>query len=1579
MKILRFDRSCRRVASVVLSAIIVATLAPLPAQVAQAADTIQTLATSYQPTISETIDASGFKHPGMGFTKETLDNVRTQVRAQKEPWNTYFNNMLLSGAASKTPPIRNVDGADPSKPRTYGLYSQGVQGFFIQDANVAHTQAILYYVTGDETYRANAMRIIRLYEQMDPAQYVHYTDAHIHTGIPLSRMTAAAEILRYTSTQNPALAWTDDDTVKFSTNLVIPVMQTFNSCNCRFMNQHLYTTIGKMTGAIFTGNQDEYKQAVEWFTVNKDALDQGQNGSIKRLFRMVTHNDLTGEAVTPAVQHVEMGRDQAHGAGDLTNAEILARLMMSQGTKVDPVEGTVSTAPNAVGPYEFLDDRILAAAELFASYMIGHEIPWVPTASHTDAQGNPTISYRWVSGSYRGRTSQNIWELFYYYQYVRGIDMAQRAPNFTKFFAKRMSYNWDGVDGGGDFWFFIPKEAEAEGSRYLITAVTDPYREVEDRFTALGGSVTATQDGDASYLRVMATAEGSKFAVFGYGYGATHYGLRIRTNGIASMDIYGKPYTLPDTQGQWRYLIIPGNVDDFLPFTITGNGTTVDIDHIHVKSSTLLTPPAFKAGNADLSINTYTGATLATTADFSATDAAATDVLTYQAINLPQGASLDSGTGAFSWKPIQAGTYDFFVQVSDGTSIAVKRVSIVVDPDRQAMIARQTAAYKPDTLYVASTLATYNSAYADMMNTVGTSSDPDYFQKLDTLKSAVAGLEEMNPLLSDGSLNFTKMFVASDFGKDVANLVDNFSWSATPYSTGLVLTMDLGASFKIAANRFRVQGVVSFPERMGGVAIFGSDDKENWTRLTPGLTAIVDEIQDAPVQEDLKNKRFRFFKLHMLEPFTPVYQPVPLIQPSELRIFGSRFATINKLTTISLGSDQAIKGRIIPGQTVKLSFKSTEAINNVSATIQGQPATVSTLDNLNWTATIVTNATTALGPVKFLLNYQTAAGESAEPAFFTTDNSSLFIADNANLIGNVLDLTTVTDSANRNVADARATAALLFDSNISSGTDYRLNGSGSGGWVSFDFRNGSTATLSRVDVLGRPGQGGRMNGAVVQGSNDYASWTNISTFARGTEDWQTLAIATPTPYRYIRMFNANAWFGNMSELRLYGVVESSNKIASASISSAQALRNRIVAGNTVKLSFTAKEAINNVSATIHGVSATVSTTDNINFTATATVPQGLAAGAVKLEVSYKTQAGKDGFPLTATTDGSALNLADESDLIRNISTVATLIDSTMNRSPALTKTIVDSLFDSNISTASDFRIGGSNSGIGSYIIFDFKTGNQVKLSSVELLARQDQTLRAKGIVFQGSNDNASWTTIAGAGVQTQDWQTFAVSSAVPYRYIRIYNAANWVGNMAEVRLHGSLQGADTTAPVTTATAPQGTATGDATVSFTAVDNAGGAGVAATYYKVNGGAQQTGTSVVLSTSGAHTVSYWSTDWAGNIEQAQSMTVKVDKFDDVTSAASITRSGLTMNRFTSKYSGTVTITNTSGQTLASPLQLRLLALTAGVTLDNPSGMQDGMPYITLPGALAPGQSVTVTTTFSNPSKASIGYTAKLVSVK
>ncbi len=67
----------------------------------------------------------------------------------------------------------------------------------------------------------------------------------------------------------------------------------------------------------------------------------------------------------------------------------------------------------------------------------------------------------------------------------------------------------------------------------------------------------------------------------------------------------------------------------------------------------------------------------------------------------------------------------------------------------------------------------------------------------------------------------------------------------------------------------------------------------------------------------------------------------------------------------------------------------------------------------------------------------------------------------------------------------------------------------------------------------------------------------------------------------------------------------------------------------------------------------------------------------------------------------------------------------------------------------------------------------------------------------------------------------------------------------------------------------------ATISLTATDNAGGSGVSATYYSIDGGAETTGTTVYVTQAGSHTLEFWSVDVAGNAESPRnSVTFVVD---------------------------------------------------------------------------------------------------------
>ena len=83
---------------------------------------------------------------------------------------------------------------------------------------------------------------------------------------------------------------------------------------------------------------------------------------------------------------------------------------------------------------------------------------------------------------------------------------------------------------------------------------------------------------------------------------------------------------------------------------------------------------------------------------------------------------------------------------------------------------------------------------------------------------------------------------------------------------------------------------------------------------------------------------------------------------------------------------------------------------------------------------------------------------------------------------------------------------------------------------------------------------------------------------------------------------------------------------------------------------------------------------------------------------------------------------------------------------------------------------------------------------------------------------------------------------------------------------------DNTAPTTTSNA-QTTYTQGGIITLTATDD-GTRGVKTTYYRLNSGSTQSGTSVAIpATSGNYTLTFWSEDWAGNIETEKSVNFTV----------------------------------------------------------------------------------------------------------
>ena len=113
---------------------------------------------------------------------------------------------------------------------------------------------------------------------------------------------------------------------------------------------------------------------------------------------------------------------------------------------------------------------------------------------------------------------------------------------------------------------------------------------------------------------------------------------------------------------------------------------------------------------------------------------------------------------------------------------------------------------------------------------------------------------------------------------------------------------------------------------------------------------------------------------------------------------------------------------------------------------------------------------------------------------------------------------------------------LLFDGNTSTFGD--LN-TASGSYYTVDFGEGAAVKLDEAVLMPRASFPARMNGMVIQGSNDNVNWTNITTGVTGSlaNTWYVMEndqIVDHNAYRYLRLYNSSAWSGDVAEVEFYG-------------------------------------------------------------------------------------------------------------------------------------------------------------------------------------------------------------------------------------------------------------------------------------------------------------------------------------------------------------------------------------------------------------------------------------------------------------
>lgn len=396
--------------------------------------------TDYVPTITGETVVSGditFTHPGVLFNETMLNTMVTKVRAQADPWYSVYLELLETNEGSLHPEIiisKNNQSLVQGIVSNNTLYNN-----IRRDADTALSQALLYLITGNAQYRANALYIIEQFGSINLLADV--ADVQIQWSLMTYKLCAAAEILRYSSTDNEALAWSE--TYDGYMQHFLSVSKTKWDRYSHFMNQHLMCVLAQTAAGIYQNDSALYARGILRGTTNPEVCQQegcdhvscnrNRTGAISMLFRYNTINALTGETIPPTLQFAEMGRDMGHSLCDIAATSTLAMMTWVQDTKVDPVTGEVSTADDAVLIWDFMDERIMSACNLFYKYNLGYEIPWYPiyTCEGSYAKEGKQKIYAEINPEYDeiGHTGDLAGIAYIYYRYYLGRDDLDTDPN----------------------------------------------------------------------------------------------------------------------------------------------------------------------------------------------------------------------------------------------------------------------------------------------------------------------------------------------------------------------------------------------------------------------------------------------------------------------------------------------------------------------------------------------------------------------------------------------------------------------------------------------------------------------------------------------------------------------------------------------------------------------------------------------------------------------------------------------------------------------------------------------------------------------------------------------------------------------------------------------------------------------------------------------------------------------------------------------------------------------------------------------------------------------------------------------
>ncbi len=310
--------------------------------------------------------------------------------------------------------------------------------------------------------------------------------------------------------------------------------------------------------------------------------------------------------------------------------------------------------------------------------------------------------------------------------------------------------------------------------------------------------------------------------------------------------------------------------------------------------------------------------------------------------------------------------------------------------------------------------------------------------------------------------------------------------------------------------------------------------------------------------------------------------------------------TVPTLNIVSIESNNSDTSQAIPGDTVILSFESSETILEPTVTINGDTVTATVLggDTTTWSAETTITAADADGTVTFAIFYSDLASNAGIPFTDTTDGTSVTVDQMAPILTAVTIESNNSDTSRATLGDI-VTLSFTSDEDIET-PDVTING------VTVSTVTGSNTSWSATKAITAGDNDGAVEFTIDYtdlAANDGIQITSITTGSSVTVDK-----TTPT---------------------LDFVLIESDNTNDTSLATT---------GNTVTLLFESSENILPPTVTFGVVAASTVTGSDDTWSATKTITPADADGLVAFTITFTDLASNDGTPVTGTIGGTSVTV-----------------------------------------------------------------------------------------------------------------------------------------------------------------------------------------------------------------------------------------------------------------------------------------------------------------------------------------------------